>query len=104
MTIRNGALSYLNGTGTESTSIGTARTIDQLGRLVVPAELRRMIGLDAGTLVDFRFVDGDIVISKVQPECALCGSTQDLTQRHGKGVCRECVREIRDEPLDITSA
>ena len=57
-----------------------------------------MIGLHAGDLLDFRFVDGHIALIKVEPECALCGASENLVERHGKSICSNCVREIRDEP------
>ncbi len=82
----------------ETREIGTARQIDQLGRVVVPAELRKMLGLHAGDLLDFRFVDGHIAVIKVDPECALCGGRENLSERHGKSICSTCVLEIRDEP------
>jgi len=80
-------------------AIGTARRIDQLGRIVVPAELRRMIGLRTGDLVDFRFVDGHIAVLKVEAECALCGRSEGLTDWRDKHICRECIRDIRDDSI-----
>jgi transcriptional pleiotropic regulator of transition state genes len=83
-------------------SVGSVRSIDENGRIVVPAELRKRAGLDAGALVDFRFVDGSIVMTKVRAACVLCGGTEQLTQRHGKDVCSPCLQEIRDghDPVD----
>jgi transcriptional pleiotropic regulator of transition state genes len=85
-------------TNHETREIGTARQIDQLGRVVVPAELRKMLGLHPGDLLDFRFVDGHIAVLKVDPECALCGGREHLLERHGKSICATCVSEIREEP------
>ena len=44
----------------EHREIGTARQIDQLGRVVVPAELRKRIGLLTGDLLDFRIIGGNV--------------------------------------------
>jgi AbrB family transcriptional regulator, transcriptional pleiotropic regulator of transition state genes len=85
-------------TNQQTREIGTARQIDQLGRVVVPAELRKMLGLQPGDLLDFRFVDGHIAVLKVDPECALCGGREHLLERHGKSICATCVSEIREEP------
>jgi transcriptional pleiotropic regulator of transition state genes len=79
---------------TEVRTIGTARRIDQLGRVVVPAELRRMLGIRQGDLLDIRVEDGHLVLLKIEPECAICGSPDNLVELHEKHVCKECVRDI----------
>jgi transcriptional pleiotropic regulator of transition state genes len=79
-------------------AVGTARRIDQLGRVVVPAELRKMMGLHTGELVDFRFVDGHIELLRVERGCILCGATQILTSVGDKEVCTACVERIRNQP------
>jgi len=79
-------------------SVGSVRSIDENGRIVVPADLRKRAGMDAGTLVDFRFVADSIVMTKVEAVCVLCGGNELLTQRHGKDVCDRCLRDIRAAP------
>ena len=80
--------------GTEVRTIGTARRIDQLGRVVVPAELRRMLGIRQGDLLDIRVEDGRLVLLKIEPECAICGRLDNLVELHEKHVCKDCVREL----------
>jgi len=75
-------------------TIGTARRIDQLGRVVVPAELRRMLGIRQGDLLDIRMEEGHLVLLKIEPECAICGGGDELVEMHEKHVCKECVRQI----------
>ncbi|GIU86364.1 MAG: AbrB family transcriptional regulator [Acidimicrobiia bacterium] len=75
-------------------SIGTARRIDQLGRVVVPAELRKILGIRQGDLLDIRVEEGRIVLLKIGPECAICGGAEDLRPLHDKHVCRGCAREL----------
>jgi transcriptional pleiotropic regulator of transition state genes len=82
----------------EARAVGTARRIDQLGRVVVPAELRKMMGIENGDLLDFRFVDGHIVILRLETECALCGSSEDLTPFDDKHVCAACIEKLRHQP------
>ncbi len=86
------------GSGAESASIGTSRRIDQLGRVVVPAELRKMLGIHSGDLLDFRIIGGHIALLKVESRCALCDSTDGLTPVHGKHLCAECLHSIRHQP------
>ena len=79
-------------------TIGTTRRIDQLGRVVVPVELRRTLAIREGDLLEVTAEDGLLILRKVAPECALCGRPDNLMDLHEKSVCRECVREIRLEP------
>ena len=79
-------------------AVGTARRIDQLGRVVVPSELRKMMGIASGDLLDFRMVDGHIALLKIDPECALCNSTDRLSEIRGKHLCADCLRSIRHRP------
>jgi AbrB family transcriptional regulator, transcriptional pleiotropic regulator of transition state genes len=79
-------------------AIGTTRRIDQLGRVVVPVELRRTLGIREGDLLEVTAEDGGLTLRKVEPECALCGQSDNLIDLREKHLCRECVREIRLEP------
>jgi transcriptional pleiotropic regulator of transition state genes len=83
----------------EHEEIGTVRQLDQLGRIVVPAELRKTIGLHSGDLLDFRIAAGHIVIARVDPECVLCGSREELVHRFEKSICEQCIGEIRATSL-----
>lgn len=75
-------------------SVGTARRIDQLGRVVVPAELRKMLGIRKGDLLDIRVEEGRLVLLKIDPECAICGAVDNLRPLHAKHVCKGCASEL----------
>jgi transcriptional pleiotropic regulator of transition state genes len=82
----------------DDAAIGASRRIDQLGRVVIPVELRRMIGIETGALVDFRFVDGRILLIKLTPECLLCGSAAELVKfGDDKHLCESCVVDVRNK-------
>ncbi len=81
-----------------TTSIGIARRIDHLGRIVVPAELRRSLGIRDGDVVEISERDGELVVRKTTPGCAICASQDDLIDVRGKHLCSECVRRVRLEP------
>ena len=78
--------------------VGWRVRIDQLGRVVVPAEFRKMLGIHAGDLLDMRAGEGQLHLSKVEPECAICGKPDNLMPVHEKHLCADCVKEIRHEP------
>ena len=65
--------------------IGTTRQIDQLGRVVVPAALRRMLGINVGDTLEFTARGEELVLRRVAPSCAICGSdAEDLVDMHDK--------------------
>jgi transcriptional pleiotropic regulator of transition state genes len=77
---------------------GIARRVDQLGRIVVPAEFRKLLGIDADDQLEMRVEDGRLILRKVTPACALCGSPDDLMSVHDRFVCNTCANKIRREP------
>jgi AbrB family transcriptional regulator, transcriptional pleiotropic regulator of transition state genes len=75
-------------------SVGITRRIDELGRLVLPVELRRLLGIEDGDSLDI-YVDGDrIVLQKVEERCTFCGSESSLRLYRSKQVCGACVGEL----------
>lgn len=73
---------------------GIARRIDDLGRVVIPAETRRLFNITEGDHLAFS-VDGDsILIRKLDATCTFCGSTTVVAPFRGKGLCRSCSHEI----------
>lgn len=73
---------------------GIARKIDALGRVVIPAELRRDLGLSVGDLVEMWGEADHLVLARVQQRCVIDGSTEELREFRGKLVCGDCVRQL----------
>ena len=70
------------------------RKIDDLGRIVVPAEMRRLFNINEGDPLTIS-VEGDaIFIRKLDATCTFCGSTRDVSGYKGKGVCARCRAEM----------
>ena len=67
-----------------------ARKVDDLGRIVLPVELRRLHGIKTGDALEIS-VDGDaIVLRKLLQGCVFCGETEGLTVYRGRSVCPAC--------------
>ncbi len=74
---------------------GIVRKVDELGRIVLPIELRRTLNIDIKDPVEI-FVDGDsIILRKYQSACVFCGSTEDVKQIKGKNICAACIDELK---------
>ena len=78
-------------------STGIVRRIDELGRVVLPIELRRTLNLEVRDPVEI-FIEGDtIVLRKYDAACLFCGTTRELLSYRGKQICRSCLRQLREE-------
>jgi len=76
-------------------STGVVRKVDELGRVVIPIELRRTLGIDTKDSLEI-FVDGEhIIFKKYEPACIFCGNARDVENIKGKNICRECLEEIK---------
>lgn len=75
-------------------STGIVRPIDDLGRIVLPIEIRKTLELSPKDSVEI-FIDGNrIVLQKYQPGCIFCGNHEELTYYKGKLVCHECAESL----------
>lgn len=75
-------------------STGIVRKVDQLGRIVLPAELRKTLNIEDKDPVEI-YVDGEsIVLKKYEPSCIFCGSCKELKSFEGKKVCRDCMTKL----------
>lgn len=76
-------------------STGIVRRVDQLGRLVLPMELRRTLDIGEKDALEI-FVDGEqIVLKKYHPACIFCGEVKDVINYKGKQICKSCIKEIK---------
>ena len=75
-------------------STGIVRKVDELGRIVLPIELRRTMGIDVKDALEI-YVEGDtIMLRKYEPSCVFCGNAKDIIHSKGKNVCSTCAREL----------
>ena len=73
---------------------GIIRPVDNLGRLVLPAELRHKFGVKDGGSFEI-FVDDDkIILKKYEPTCVFCGSHEDITSFKERRICKACINEL----------
>ena len=75
-------------------STGMTRKVDSLGRVVLPAEMRRVFGIREGDLVDIAVEGQHIVLTKVEQRCVFCGDGGTLVEYSGKLVCQPCVEGL----------
>ena len=75
-------------------STGIVRKVDELGRIVLPIELRRTLGIAEKDGMEL-FVDRDhIVLRKYEPACTFCGEVRDVFTFKGHNVCPRCAWDL----------
>ncbi len=74
---------------------GIVRPVDALGRVVIPVELRRNLGIQTNDSLEI-YVDGQyIMLKKYEPTCIFCGEVNNIHTVHGKCVCEKCIEELK---------
>ena len=75
-------------------STGIVRNIDELGRLVIPKEMRKKMGIGESSPVEIFVENERIIVTKYQDSCIFCGGASELRDFKGKRVCLDCAKEI----------
>jgi transcriptional pleiotropic regulator of transition state genes len=79
---------------------GVIRSIDAIGRLVIPIELRRELGLNTGEPVHMYVEDGKVIVEKYVKRCFICGkASTKYTVVNGKRICDDCKAKINEVDL-----
>ena len=80
-------------------STGIVRKVDELGRIVLPIELRRTLDIAEKDCLEI-YRDGEsIVLKKYQPACIFCDEADGITVFHGKNICAGCMKALREGKL-----
>lgn len=75
-------------------STGIVRKVDELGRIVLPIELRRTLDIAERDALEI-YVDGaSIILRKYEPACIFCGDSKDVVNYKGKNICASCMHEL----------
>ena len=77
-------------------STGIIRKVDDLGRIVLPIELRRTLDIAERDELEIFMEHDRIVLQKFEPACIFCGSSRELIAFRGKNVCGDCARKMAD--------
>lgn len=77
-------------------STGIVRNVDELGRIVIPKEMRRKMNIATSDPLEI-FVEGDkIILAKYKDACIICGTDEgELNEFKGKKICPACIAELR---------
>ncbi len=75
-------------------STGITRKVDELGRVVLPIELRRTLDILEKDVLEI-YVDGNsVILKKYEPACIFCNNARNIINFKGKNVCPNCIQEL----------
>ena len=80
-------------------STGVVRKVDELGRIVIPIELRRTMGIEEKDALEI-YVDSEkIILKKYEPACIFCGNAEDVVNYKGKNICKSCLTQLSKQVI-----
>ena len=83
-----------SGAASQDGSRGVRRKVDHLGRVVIPASMRRVLGIVDGDELEVRMTDASVVIRKPREACTFCGATIELREVLGNPLCWSCMAAV----------
>jgi transcriptional pleiotropic regulator of transition state genes len=78
----------------QSKSTGIVRHVDELGRIVIPIEIRKRLGLGEKDPLEISVHDEVIMLARPQSSCIFCGEGSDLREHRGRAVCPACISDL----------
>ena len=73
---------------------GIVRKVDELGRIVIPKEIRKVFDIKEKDALEIYTDDNTIILKKYEPFCIFCGSSDNLITHHGKNICKKCANSV----------
>lgn len=74
---------------------GITRKIDELGRIVLPIELRRGLDIGEKDALEIYVEDEKIILKKYKQSCAFCGNDENIIEFKSKYVCADCIAQLK---------
>ena len=76
-------------------STGIVRKVDELGRIVLPIELRRTLEIAERDSLEIYVEGSTIILKKYDPACIFCGDAKDVVNYKGRNICKKCLDEMK---------
>ena len=77
-------------------STGIIRKVDDLGRIVLPIELRRTLDISERDELEIYMENDRIILQKFEPACIFCNSTEEVYVYNGKQICKKCISQLSE--------
>ncbi|MBP2657275.1 MAG: Transition state regulatory protein AbrB [Firmicutes bacterium] len=73
---------------------GIVRRLDDLGRIVIPVELRRSLGIEERDSLEVLVENERIILRKYSPGCTNCGEIEVYKSVGNIRLCRHCFEDL----------
>ena len=77
-------------------STGIVRKVDELGRIVLPIEMRRTLDIEEKDALEIYVEGSSFILKKYKPSCIFCDTTKDIVVFKGKNICPKCLKELKE--------
>ena len=77
-------------------STGIVRKVDELGRIVLPIEMRRTLDIGEKDALEIYVEGSSVILKKYKPSCVFCDATKDITVFKAKNICPKCLKELKE--------
>ena len=77
-------------------STGIVRKVDELGRIVLPIEMRRTLDIEEKDALEIYVEGSSVILKKYKPICIFCDTTKDIVVFKGKNICPKCLKELKE--------
>ena len=76
-------------------STGIVRKVDELGRIVLPIEMRRTLDIAEKDALEIYVEGASVILKKYKPSCIFCDTSKDVSEFKGKNLCPKCLKELK---------
>ena len=76
-------------------STGIVRKVDELGRIVLPIEMRRTLDIAERDALEIYVEGSSVILRKYRPSCIFCDSSREVSEFKGKNICPKCLKELK---------
>lgn len=76
---------------------GIVRKVDELGRIVLPVEMRRVLDIAERDPLEIYVEDDSIILRKYQPACVFCDNASDVVNYKDRIICRSCIKSLAEK-------
>ncbi|MBQ1928773.1 MAG: AbrB/MazE/SpoVT family DNA-binding domain-containing protein [Acutalibacteraceae bacterium] len=77
-------------------STGVERPVDELGRIVIPKEIRRNFNIETGNRLAISIDGNKIILTKSVLACALCGGHENIEHIGEHTLCEHCIKKVKE--------
>jgi transcriptional pleiotropic regulator of transition state genes len=76
---------------------GIVRKVDELGRIVIPKELRGVLDINIKDSLEIFTEDRNIILKKYNPGCVFCERINNVIRFKEKNICSDCLEEMKSD-------